>query len=193
MMPIDVSRSGAQIGDRNADAHRALPGQAGHRHQSAHALRDLVEARPVGVGAVLAEAGDAGVNQLRIDLRQRLVVDAEALLHVGPEILDHDVGLLDHALERGDAFRLLQIERHAPLVAVQVLKVAAFARAAHRLFHARRRFDLDDVGAPIGELAHAGRPRSHAGQVENGKARESFRSAGKGHCGRLQRPFISAP
>ena len=28
------------------------PGQAGDRHQAAHALRDLVEARPVGVGAV---------------------------------------------------------------------------------------------------------------------------------------------
>ena len=61
-------QSGAEIGDRNADAHRALPGQAGDRHQPAHALRDLVEARPVGVGAVLAEAGNAGVDDARIDL-----------------------------------------------------------------------------------------------------------------------------
>ena len=62
-MPIDVEQSGAQIGDRDADAHRALSGQTGHRHQAAHALRNLIEARPVGVGAVLAEAGDAGVDQ----------------------------------------------------------------------------------------------------------------------------------
>ena len=36
--------AGGQIGDRNADAHRALAGQAGDRHQPAHALRDLIEA-----------------------------------------------------------------------------------------------------------------------------------------------------
>ena len=51
--------AGADVGDRDADAHRPLPGQAGDRHQAAHALRDLVEARAVGVGPVLAEAGDA--------------------------------------------------------------------------------------------------------------------------------------
>ena len=72
-------------------------------------------------------------------LRQRLVVDAEPLLHVGAEILDHHVGLLDHALEGGEPFRRLQIQRHAALVAMQVLKIAALARAAHRLFQARRR------------------------------------------------------
>ncbi len=118
-------QSGAEIGDRNADAHRPLPRQAGDRHQAAHALRDLIEARPVGVGAVLAEAGNAGIDEARIDLGERLVVDAEPLLHVGAEILDHDVGLLDHALEGGEAFGRLQIERHAALVAVQVLKVAS--------------------------------------------------------------------
>ena len=182
---------GAEIGDRNADAHRPLPRQAGDRHQPAHALRDLIEARPVGIGAVLAEAGNAGIDDARIDLGERLVVDAEPLLHVGAEILHHDVGLLDHALERGEPFGRLQIERHAALVAVQVLKVAALARAAHRLFHARRRLDLDDIGAPVGELAHAGRARPHAGEIEHGEARKSFRSAGKGHCWRLQGRFIA--
>ena len=166
-----------------------MSGQTGHRHQAAHALRDLIEARPVGVRAVLAEAGDAGIDQFGIDLRQRLVIDAEPLLHIGPEILDQHIGFLDHALERRDAFGLFQIERHAAFVAVQVLKVAAFARAAHRLFDAGRGLDLDDIGAPVGKLAHAGRSRSDAGQIENGETRKSFRSAGKGHCGRLQRQF----
>jgi hypothetical protein len=32
------------------------PGKAGDRHQAAHALRDLVEARPLDVRPVLAEA-----------------------------------------------------------------------------------------------------------------------------------------
>ena len=80
----------------------------------------------------------------------------------------------------------LQIERHAALVAMQVLKVGPFARAAHLIFQPGRRLDLDDVGAPIGELAHAGRPRADAGEIENRKSCERFRSAGKGHCWLLQ-------
>ena len=63
-------------------------------------------------------------------LLQRLVIDAEPVLHVGPEILDHDVGLLDQPLEGREALRRLQIERHAALVAMQVLEIGAVARAA---------------------------------------------------------------
>ena len=62
---------GGEIGDRDADAHRTLAGQAGDRHQPAHALGDLIEAGPVAIGAVLAEAGDAGIDQARIDRPQR--------------------------------------------------------------------------------------------------------------------------
>jgi hypothetical protein len=114
---------GGEIGDRNADAHRALARQAGDRHQSAHALRDLVEAGPVGIGPVLAEAGNAGIDDARIDLGERLVIDLEPLLHVRAEILHHDIGFFDHALEGGEPFGRLQIERHAALVAVQILEV----------------------------------------------------------------------
>ena len=67
----------------DADAHRALAGRAGDRHQPAHALRDLIEARPLVVGAVLAEAGDAAIDDARVDLAQALVVDAERALTSG--------------------------------------------------------------------------------------------------------------
>ena len=65
-MPLGREDPGAQIGDRDADAHRALPGSSGDRHQSAHALRDLVEARARRERTCLAEAGDAGVYQARV-------------------------------------------------------------------------------------------------------------------------------
>ena len=55
--------------------------------------------------------------------------------------------------------RGLEVERQRPLVAVQVLEVAAVPAAADP---PRPRpvagSDPDDVGAPVGELAHAGRP-----------------------------------
>ena len=58
-----------EIGDGHADAHRPLARQAGDRHQAAHALGDLVEAGPVGVGPVLAEARQADVDEPRIERR----------------------------------------------------------------------------------------------------------------------------
>ena len=113
-----------------------------------------------------------------------LVVDLQPLLHVGPEVLDHHVGLLDHAAGRPRGppcdFRLSVM---LALVAVQVLEVGALARAARRVAarRVRRHLDLDDIGAPVGELAHAGRARPHAGQVENGEARKRLGCLGNSH------------
>ena len=162
-----------------------MPRQPGDRHQPAHALGDLVEAGAVGVGPVLAEAGDAGENDPRIDLAQALVVDAEPVLDVGAEVLDHHVGLPDHAAKHRDAVLLLHVQRDAALVAVDALEIRAVALAAHAfggvdLF---RRLDLDDVGAPVGELAHRRRARAHAGQVEHDEAGK--RSGAFGHWGKF--------
>ena len=51
-----------EVGDRDADPHRAAAGLAGDRHQPAHALRDLVDAGARRVGAALAEARDRAVD-----------------------------------------------------------------------------------------------------------------------------------
>ena len=63
-----AEQPGAEIGDRNADAHRALARQAGDRHQPAHALRDLIDAGPLAIRAVLTEAGNAGEDDALVDL-----------------------------------------------------------------------------------------------------------------------------
>ena len=178
-----AEQAGGKIGHRNAGAHRPLARQAGDRHHPAHALRDLVEARPVAIGPVLAETGNAAENNALIDLLQALVIDAETVLYVGTEILHHDVGFLDHAQEDGAAFRRFEVESHAALVAVQILEIRPLARTARpfALFQARRRLDLDDIGAPIGELTHAGRPRAYARQIEHGEARKGLGCPGKRH------------
>jgi hypothetical protein len=72
-----------EVRDRHADAHRPLARQPGDGHQAAHALGYLVEARPVAVGAVLAEAGQAHVHEARVDLAQRLVIEAEPVFTSG--------------------------------------------------------------------------------------------------------------
>ena len=78
---------------------------------------------------------------------------------------------------------ILQVERHRPLVAVQVLEIRAMARPARLLAGGilYQGVDLDDVGAPIRELAHAGRPGADAGEVEHGEAGQGLRGAREGH------------
>jgi len=63
--------AGHQVGQAHAGLLRAAAGQfvalAGHRHQAAHALDQEVVTRAVGVGTVLAEAGDRAVHQVGLD------------------------------------------------------------------------------------------------------------------------------
>ncbi len=124
------------------------------------------------IGAVLAEAGDAAIDDARIDLAHALIIDAELVFDVGPEILDNHVGLGGETHEHFEPPRILQAERHRALVAVQILEVGATAGTAE-LFTAgfpQQGIDLDDIGAPIRQLPHAGRARPDAGEIEHGKA-----------------------
>ena len=184
-MPIAANRPAQRSATGMPTRTGPLARQAGDRHQPAHALRDLVEARPVRVRPVLPEARDAGIDEPRIDRGERLVIDAEALLHVGAEILHHDVGLGGHFLEHRDAFRRLQVQRHRALVAVQVLEVRTLARTPEPLAfaHVIRHLDLDAVRAPVGELAHAGRTGAHAGEIEHGEAVQRSGGLREGHAG----------
>src|SRR6185503_6860718 len=100
---------------RSADAHRPLPRQTGDGHEPAHALRDLVEPGPVGVGPVLSEARQRDVDKPRVDGPQRLVVDAEPVLHIGAVVLDQHVGGGRQLLEDSHALRRLEVERQAAL------------------------------------------------------------------------------
>src|SRR6185437_9507357 len=77
-----------EVGDGNPDPHRAAAWRAGHRHQPAHALCDLIEAGALVIGAVLAETRAAAVDDPRIDLADALIVDAELVLDVGAKVLD---------------------------------------------------------------------------------------------------------
>ena len=89
--------AGEQVGDRDADLLRAAAGQvvalAGHAHQPAHALDDVVVAGAVAVGAGLAEAGDRAVDQARVGCAQRCVVEPVARQVADLEVLDQHVAV----------------------------------------------------------------------------------------------------
>ena len=121
--------AGGKVGNGNTGANGTLAGEAGDGHQPAHALGDLVEARAIGVGAVLAEAGNAGIDEARVKGVKGCVVDTEAMLDVGAVILDEDVGGRGEAPQNLNALGSFEVERHAALVAMEILEIEAVARA----------------------------------------------------------------
>src|SRR5690606_13810770 len=94
------------------------------------------------------------------------------------------VGLGDELVEDIAAFGGLEVEREAALVAVEVPEIGAVAGAAEAGI-AGGRFDLDDVGPPVGELAHAGGAGADAGEIEDLEAREGKGGHGVSGSGRF--------
>jgi hypothetical protein len=161
-----------RIGDSAAGAHRAASRLAGNRHQSAHALRHLIEAGALGVWAGLTKSGNAGEDDFLVDQLQRLVIDAETELDVRPEVFSDHIRAPDELFENFQSIRVFQVQREAALVAMQILEVGAGALAAPAVGHVqpRRRLDLDHIRAPVGELAHRRRAGTHPRQVDDTEA-----------------------
>jgi hypothetical protein len=94
------------------------------------------------------------------------------VLHRGAHVLDDDVGFRNELHESRETFGRFQIEPHHALVAVEVLEIEAVAPAGVILGRLFRRFDADDVRAPVRKMAHARRAGPGARQIENGDAFE---------------------
>ena len=170
----DAVQRGDAAGDvvhRDADLGWPPARVAGHHHDAGHALRDDVVAAALAVGAGLAEARHRRVDQAGVGLREAVVVDAQALDHAGPEVLHHDVGAGGQLQERLLAARVLQVERHAALVAVEhreaVGLVVDLRVEAARGVAVGEALDLDHVGAQIPEHHRAVGAGHHAGEVDH--------------------------
>ena len=165
-----------KIRNRYAGAHRTLPRKPGDRHRVRPCLVRSDRSPGARDKALLAEAGNAAEN-MRGLISRRPIVDPQPPLHVGPKVLDHHVGVLDQALEGGETLRRLEVERDARLLRCRFWKSGALARSARRSPMASAgRLDLDHVGAPIGQLAHAGRTGTDLRQIEHREAFERARS-----------------
>jgi hypothetical protein len=65
---------------------------------------------------------------------------------------------------------------------MQVLEIRPVPRPAHiGLVEALGHFDLDDVGAPVGQLPRRGRACPHPRQIEHLETGERLRGGGEGH------------
>ena len=114
--------------------------------------------RTVGAGVQIDEA--------RVHRRDRLVVEAEALVGPGPEVVHQGVRPLDEAVEDLPPALGLQIDGDA-LLALDCLR-RALRKPPHRV--AARRLDLDHAGPEVGEQGSPERRGVVRRQFEDGDA-----------------------
>ena len=98
-----------------------------------------------------AKAGDGQHYDLGIDSGQSSVVHAEPCVHARAKVLYDNIAVLHHKLQRLDATRILQVNRHAALPAVCSDVHGGHARLGRGTEAAgqvgtRGAFDLDHIG-----------------------------------------------
>ena len=159
---------------------------AGLRHHAAEGEADHVTPLVADVRPRSAEVRDAGVDEAGVLPTQRLVGQPAVVEIAGGKGLDHGVGGARQAAEQVLTAGRVQVQRHAPLVAVVVQEVEARIGAGNAPDERRPRpdgraaggLDPNDVGAGVGQHLDAqlaGRPR----EVEDADARErTSRNAG---------------
>ena len=131
---------------------------AGDGHQPAHREHHQVVAGEAAVGTPLAEAGDGGHDQARVDLAQAVVVQPHPGQPSGGAALDEDVGLGRQRPQPLPAFGRLEVQLQGVLVGVEMgenqADVACERRQTPRRVAAGR-LDLDHLHAQVGEEASA--------------------------------------
>lgn len=145
-------------------------GPAGGAHQAAHGLADDVVARALGIGAVVAKAGNRAVDDGGVDFFQIFIAKAQLFHHAGAVVFQHNVRLLHQLAENLFALLAFQVQRHAALVAVQVHEIGAFAvhngEVAARIVAAARQLNFRHLGAHVCQHHAAVGARQHARKVQ---------------------------
>ena len=169
-------QAGARIADlRGGDQWRAVA-KAGGRGRAAGALRHVLVDLAVLVGTG-PEAFHRGDDHARIELVDMLEGEPHAVERARREIFHQHIAGLHQPIEDFLAPGMFAVDRDRALAAVEhgeIEAVGAFhvAQLAARYVADAGAFDLDHVGAHIGEKLRTGRSRLHMGEVEDAHAVE---------------------
>ena len=167
-------KPGGDVDQGNADPHRPALRRAGRGDHAGHGLDDGVIAGIAAARAVGAEAGNPAVHQSWKFGAQHVVADAPFVERARLEILDQDVGALQHLHQHRAAALGSEVEPDRALVAVdadEIGRVFAVERrtpVAHLV--AGGRLDLDHVGAVVGEDLRAIGSAEHARQIDHAQS-----------------------
>src|SRR5699024_5837493 len=164
-----------QIENGDTRALRGTVLAAGDVHETGHRLDQQVITRHVGT-ALKAETGDGGVYQVRPATRHGLRIQTVLGQTARLEILHEDIGAVDDVIGGLKVRRVLQIQHHRILVAVDREVVGAHPVARRgdpgAGVIAVGGFHLDHGGAQIREQHGAVGSGEHAGEVCNDYALE---------------------
>ena len=168
---------GRVVDDRRAGVlRRALVvGAADHGHQPGVGGHRPVRRRLERARALAAVGADLAVDQAGVEGGEHLVAHAEAFRHAGAHVVHQHVEARDQALDQRLAARVLEVDRDRALAAVERLEALALAGydgADVAVVLALARFDLDHVGAEVGEVDAAVRSRGDLRELEHAYAIE---------------------
>lgn len=106
------------IDDDSAGRRRRVVAATGVGGEPGHRLIDEVLPRPVCVRSRRAVARDFHVDDVGVQLGNRLVVERESLHHAGAEVVDQNVCVLDDVRRNPVARVRFQIDSNASLIPV---------------------------------------------------------------------------
>lgn len=165
-----------------------VSGKPGEAHGPAHGLQHAIEAHAVLIGALAAKGRGHHQDDVGLELHQRGIVEPQFLQHLERQIGHHDVGAFYQALDDGPGLGPAEIERHAPLVAIDVEKQPAFAAVDDRpdpaVLAAVAPLDANHLGPKIGQHHRGIRTRNETAEVENANTFEQRRHGGQPSTGR---------
>jgi len=133
---------------------------------------DVIDVVPGFAGArpLLAVARDRAIDDARIDRLDGRKAEIEALHDAGTKLLDQHIRFLKQWSQAAAFARVLEIDHNALLAPVEQrehrrLAIEQRRHRAHVL--AARPFDLDHLGAGLGEHQRRERPRQQRGEIED--------------------------
>ena len=144
-----------------------------HRPQYA-AERDIVDVVPGAAGQrpLLPPAGDAAVDQARVQRQRRVRPQPQLFHHAGAQPLDQPVGSPDQAARQVQVVRRLQIQRDRPAAAMHHRTAAILHQRAPI---DRRPGDAQHLGPEIGQQHGAVGPRPDRFELDNAYPRQRSR------------------
>jgi hypothetical protein len=155
-----------EVDEREAALGRRAARLAGEALPPREPLHHVVVAALGGTRAAHAEARERAAHDPRVHVAQLVVRQAELPRLVATQVRVDGVAHADEVVEHGARVGMPEIERDAPLPAVERLeeeRVLTFLERRHVAADVAGRgrvLELDDVRSEVGELERAPRPRA---------------------------------
>ena len=146
------------------------------RGKSAHSLDHVVKRGMVLLAASFAESRRAGIDEALVALRELGVAETQPFRGAEPHVVHEHIGAIDQPQQRVLCRRLLQVQHHAALVAVEHGEIGAHSPGAAwsdpAAVVAVRRFHLDHIGAHVAQLLRGEWPKHDRCQIDHANAGE---------------------